>query len=74
MEETRVDRALARLDAAMARIAAAHSNTPQKTSDSASSARIMKLVNNHEKLREEVAEALGELDSVIAALEGGEAA
>lgn len=69
MEESRADRAMARLDAALARIAAARGNSPQKDTDPAASARIMKLVNSHEKLREEVADALGELDTVIEALE-----
>ena len=71
MDTTRADRALARLDAALARIAAARSSSSAKSSDGAASARIMKLVNNHEKLREEVAEAIGEIDAVIEELEGG---
>lgn len=74
MSDTRADRAMARLDAALARIAAARTVAPVKSSDGAGSARIMKLVNNHEKLREEVAEVLGELDAVIDELEGGGAA
>lgn len=72
MEESRAELALARLDAALARIADARAHTPQKSSDPATSARVMQLVNSHEKLREEVAEALGELDSVIASLEGSD--
>ena len=67
MEQTRADRALARLDAALARIAAAR---PKKGADPAASARIMKLVNNHEKLREEVSDTLGDLDALIEELEG----
>lgn len=74
MEHDRADRALARLDAALARIAAAQANASRKTTDPAASARIMKLVNRHEKLREEVADALGEIDSVIATLEGSDPA
>ena len=70
MEETRADRALSRLDAALARIAAARPKPQSKGADSAASARIMKLVNNHEKLREEVAEAIGDIDTLIAELEG----
>ena len=70
MEDTRADRAMARLDAALARIAAARPAASSKASDPASSARIMKLVNNHEKLREEVSDALGDLDALIEELEG----
>ena len=65
---------MARLDAALARIAAARPAASGKSGDGAGSARIMKLVNNHEKLREEVAEVLGELDVVIDELESGGAA
>ena len=32
----------------------------------------MKLVNNHEKLREEVADTLGDLDALIEELEGAD--
>ena len=74
MDDSRADRALARLDAALARIAAAQAHASPKSSDPAASARIMKLINNHEKLREDVAEALSELDGVIASLEGSDPA
>lgn len=74
MDESRADRALARLDAALERIAAARGNVEQRSADPASSAQIMKLVNRHEALREEVADALGELDAVIASLEGSDPA
>lgn len=70
MEESRAERALARLDAALARIAAVRGNVSEKSADGAASARIMTLVNSHEKLREEVADALGDLDSLIDELEG----
>ena len=63
---------MARLDAALARIAAARGKSSVKTSDGAASARIMKLVNNHEKLREEVADTLGDLDALIEELEGAD--
>lgn len=70
MEESRAERALARLDAALARIAAVQGKVSEKSADGAASARIMTLVNSHEKLREEVADALGDLDSLIDELEG----
>lgn len=70
MNESRADLALARLDAALARIASAQKAVPEKTSDAAGSARVMALVNSHEKLREEVADTLGELDALIDELEG----
>lgn len=74
MEESRVNRAMARLDAALARIAAARRDGPPQSSDPAASAKVMKLVNSHEKLREEVSEVLGDLDALISELEGsGEA-
>lgn len=73
MTEPRVDRALARLDAALARIAAARQANAGKSADAAGSARVMALVNSHEKLREEVADALGDLDALIAELAGTEA-
>jgi len=85
MSSTRIDEAMARLNAAMARIETARlelassgqDNEPgqdrEKTDtkpDSQSSARVMALVNAHEKLREEVADTLGELDTLIEELEG----
>lgn len=54
----------------MQRINAARSKPAAKNTDSGSSARIMALVNDHEKLREEVAETLGDLDALIEELEG----
>lgn len=70
MVEDRIEQALARIEAAMTRIAAARSEPGAKRSDNASSARIMALVNDHEKLREEVAETLGDLDALIEELDG----
>ena len=74
MSEARIDEAMARLETALARIDAARAampaDTPKPDSDEgANSPRIMALVNAHEKLREEVAETLTELDGVIAELE-----
>ncbi|MEO0643650.1 MAG: hypothetical protein AAFY47_09585 [Pseudomonadota bacterium] len=80
MGETRIDKALARIDAAVARMdtareAALAANAEKSTSadavEAAGSARVMELVNRHEDLREEVAETLRELDTLIEDLEGG---
>ncbi|MEM6475217.1 MAG: hypothetical protein AAF687_03530 [Pseudomonadota bacterium] len=70
MTESPVELAMARLEAALARIEAARGNRDAKPADAAGSARVMALVNNHEKLREEVADTLGELDALIEELEG----
>jgi hypothetical protein len=67
MDDNRFEQALARMEAALARIAAArlaHDNAP------VASARVIELVNKHEKLREEVAETMRDLDSLIERLEG----
>lgn len=80
MGETRIDKALARIDAAVARMDTAResalaANAEKSTSadavEAAGSARVMELVNRHEDLREEVAETLRELDTLIEDLEGG---
>ena len=75
MSAKRIDEAMARIDAAMSRIDAARlelgSTKPSgEKADSPGSARVMALVNAHEKLREEVADTLGELDTLIEELEG----
>lgn len=79
MSATRIDQAMTRLTAAMARIDAARldlrassndSDKPQAPVEAQGSARVMALVNAHEKLREEVADTLGELDTLIEELEG----
>ena len=78
MSSTRIDEAMARINAAMARIEAARldlnssaqdQEKAEEKPDSQSSARVMALVNAHEKLREEVADTLGELDTLIEELE-----
>jgi two-component sensor histidine kinase len=73
MTQSRVERALARLESALERIAAARQASPAKPADAAGSARVMALVNSHEKLREEVADTIGDLDALIAELEGTDA-
>ena len=61
---------MTRIIAAMARIDAARPDSSGDKDDSASSGRVMALVNAHEKLREEVADTIGELDTLIEELEG----
>ena len=79
MGESRIDKAVARIEAALARMDTAHQSAlasakakspsdPGK--DPASSAKVMELVNTHEKLREEVADSLRDLDALIGELEG----
>ena len=79
MGDSRIDKALARIDAAVARIetaradvlaSAAQSVKAAKDKEGAGSARVMELVNRHEKLREEVADSLRDLDALIEELEG----
>jgi hypothetical protein len=68
MDNSRIEQAMTRIEAALARIAAARGpDTPQ--TGAAASARVVELVNTHEKLREEVAETLRDLDALIGQLE-----
>lgn len=78
MSAERINEAMARINAAMARIDAARldmkasaksSNDSGQSKEGPGSARVMALVNAHEKLREEVADTLGELDTLIEELE-----
>jgi hypothetical protein len=74
MSESRIDKAMARISAAVSRIDAAREDVvagsaSSAANDSASSTRVMELVNRHEKLREEVAETLSELDTIVEDLE-----
>ncbi|MDY7098269.1 MAG: hypothetical protein SXU28_09045 [Pseudomonadota bacterium] len=78
MGESRISKAIARIDAALERMesaqAAAMAKSASKTEkDGAGSARVMALVNSHEKLREEVADTLRDLDSLIDELESDNA-
>ncbi|MEM7664686.1 MAG: hypothetical protein AAF250_02415 [Pseudomonadota bacterium] len=70
MEESRIEKAMARLDTALTRIADARETVAGKTAEGAGSAKVMALVNSHEKLREEVADTLTELDALLEELEG----
>ncbi len=85
MSESRIQQALARIDAALLRLDAARQRQALPASDAqddantqsgiadgkdnSGSARVMALVNSHEKLREEVADTLRELDALIEELE-----
>jgi hypothetical protein len=70
MHEDRIDSALGRIEAAMARIAAAREAAQAQAGQPAGgSARVVELVNAHEKLREQVAESLREIDNLIGQLE-----
>lgn len=70
MNGDRLERALKRILAAMERIDAACQHSLDTGDKPASgSARVVELVNVHEKLREQVAETLRELDSLLVKLE-----
>ena len=70
MSADRIAAALARIEAAMARIdAAREAAAAGDTRGGSASARVVELVNVHEKLREQVAESLRELDDLLAQLE-----
>lgn len=68
MDNSRIEQAMTRIEAALARIAAARASDAPQTG-TAASARVVELVNTHEKLREEVAETLRDLDALIGQLE-----
>lgn len=77
MSAARIEQAMARISAAMERIdtARAEISTAPDTADqpdaneTGGSARVMALVNAHEKLREEVADTIGQIDNLIEELE-----
>lgn len=71
MQHARIDQAITRIEAALARIAEARGSGGQSSGarGAATSARVVELVNSHEKLREEVAESLRDLDALIGQLE-----
>ena len=78
---TRINAAMARIDAARTQIDDAHAAQletiaatnadmqGEEAQDGAASARVIALVDAHEKLREEVAETIGQIDSLIEELE-----
>lgn len=70
MKADRIATALARIEAAMARIEAARDGAGSGDARAgAGAARVVELVNVHEKLREQVSESLRELDDLLARLE-----
>lgn len=76
MADSRIEQALARIEAALGRMDAAHARVLAQDTvrspngDGSGSARVMTLVNSHEKLREEVADTLRDLDALIEELGG----
>lgn len=70
MSADRIASALTRIEAAMARIDAARDGLAIGDGKAgSSSARVVELVNVHEKLREQIAESLRELDELLTTLE-----
>ena len=67
MDGSRTESAVARIEAALARIDAASSAARSSTPDLQPN--VLGLVNSHEKLREEVAGTLRDLDKLIAEIE-----
>lgn len=63
MDEERISKAMARIDAALARIEQSAAKGARADASAA------QLVARHEKLRESVSASLAELDQVIGALE-----
>ena len=61
---------MTRIDAALERIEAARHALTAASAKSSGSAKVVELVNAHEKLREQVAESLRELDDVLERLDG----
>jgi hypothetical protein len=70
MTADRIAAALARIETAMARIDAARGGGGgTEPRSGAGSAKVVELVNVHERLREQVAESLRELDDLLEQLE-----
>lgn len=70
MSADRIEAAMARIEAAMARIdTAREAAAGGEARAGGASARVVELVNVHEKLREQVAESLRELDDLLTQLE-----
>lgn len=71
----RLEAAIERVESAQARLVSEHAQSGKTDGKSGGSsggggARVMALVNSHEKLREEVADTLRELDAVIEEIGG----
>ena len=67
MNGSRTESAVARIEAALARIDAA--SKAERSSEAGTPPNVLGLVNRHEKLREEVAGTLHDLDKLIAEME-----
>ncbi len=68
MDTARIATAFARIEAAIERISVV-GEAAAEAKASGGSARVVELVNVHERLREQVAESLRELDDLLAKLE-----
>jgi hypothetical protein len=73
MTADRIAAALARIENAVSRIDAARETVTGADPRASASARVVGLVNVHEKLREQVAESLRELDDLLGQLDGHDA-
>ena len=70
MSADRIATALTRIEAAIARIESLReSSSPTDAKAGGGATRVVELVNVHERLREQVAESLRELDELLAKLE-----
>ncbi|ANY20545.1 hypothetical protein A6F68_02039 [Tsuneonella dongtanensis] len=70
MSGDRSEAAVQRIEAALARIARAADAPPHATAPApAASANVMALIEKHETLRETVAQAIADLDAVIAEID-----
>jgi hypothetical protein len=73
MTADRIAAALARIESATSRIDVARDTMAGGEPRASASARVVGLVNVHEKLREQVAESLRELDDLLGQLDGHDA-
>lgn len=69
MSARRIEQAMNRITSAMERIDSARHEVGSSADDTPNAARVVSLINQHEKLREEVADTIGEIDSLIEELE-----
>ena len=67
MADPRIEHALTRIEAALARISAAQGAAGAAQP---APAKVVELINTHERLREEVAETLRDLDALLEEIEG----
>lgn len=69
MGKGRIEQAIGRIEAALARHETARPAAACDNGNPEGSPRLLAVIDSHEKLREEVAETLRDLDSLIAELE-----